>query len=68
LSLNKRVRKWIAEQSGKLAIEGDSLYAKSDEELSRYPEYHRAREILWESGGPPSKAKYYSMTDSELVP
>ena len=29
------------------------------------PEYRRTRETRWEDGGPSSKPKYYSVTDSE---
>ena len=32
-----------------------------------YPEYRRTRETRWEYGGPSSKPKYYSVTDSEEV-
>ena len=30
-----------------------------------YPEYCGTREIPWEYGGPPSKPKYYLVTDRE---
>ena len=32
------------------------------------PEYRRTRETRWETGGPPSKPKYYLMTDRGAVP
>ena len=44
-----------------------TLYAKA-RNLGKDPEYHEAREISWEAGGPPSKAKYSLVTDSEQVP
>ena len=36
---------------GRTAIEGDSPVGERDKTLGVLPEYHGARETLWESGG-----------------
>ena len=58
----------MAEHS-RMAWEGQSksvriTYAKC-KAGKLYPEYCGAREIPWEYGGPPSKPKYYLVTDRE---
>ena len=42
------------------------MYPKNEVRY-RYPEYLRTRGIRREDGGPPSKPKYYLMTDSGAV-
>ena len=37
---------------GRAAIEGESPVDERDKASGEYPEYHGARETLWESGGP----------------
>ena len=50
------------------AIQGDSPVVESVRTLHWHPSTTGHVESCGNLGGPSSKAKYYSMTDSELVP
>ena len=50
------------------AIEGDSPVGKSEASRSGHPSTAGHEQSGGNLGGPSSKAKYYSSTDSELVP
>ena len=50
------------------AIDGDSPVIEIGADPSRYPSTAGHVESGGNLGGPSSKAKYYSMTDSEQVP
>ena len=48
--------------------EGDSPVERNGDESGWYPEYHEARETLWEAGETTLQGSIPSATDSELVP
>ena len=50
------------------AIEGDSPVSESRDAPASHPSNVRHEEPGVNSGGPPSKAKYDLLSDSELVP
>ena len=58
----------LEERTGKPAKEGDSPVIESFEAPMSIPSTTGHEKSVGNLGGPPSKAKYYLMTDSELVP
>ena len=58
----------LEERTGKPAKEGDSPVIESIEAPMSIPSTTGHEKSAGNLGGPPSKAKYYLMTDSELVP
>ena len=65
--VTKFVRRGTRLESG--AIEGDSPVLETNQAFpARHPSTAGHVEPCGNSGGPPSKAKYYSTTDSEQVP
>ena len=58
----------VGEATGKRTIEGDSPVSKTESSPEKFPSRTRPEKPRLNLGAPSSKAKYYSATDSELVP
>ena len=68
LGLQYTICKFSRNVLGKHTIEGESPVYEKRAEVSRIQSSARHEKSRMNNGGPPPKAKYYLMTDSEEVP